>query len=230
MHNTIGMDHRSFGRSLNWRALIILAAVAGGVAALLAGAVNWRAAAAQQSGTWTHCANEGATCTFTGTKRVRYGANGVYNYANFTGGVQCSNDVFGDPVNGIVKSCDYQDQLPPPPTPAGTPDYSNVNDILSGRRLLLRTDDLAVFAMGTGNTSILQTTDSSITDATNSFSTGVDSIQSSATQTGRMFNLSADVIVNFVGNESEIAFSVYNPVTKHLLSMNLQLAFLASGT
>ena len=36
------------------------------------------AAAADPSPTWTFCANEGGSCAFTGTKQVRYGANGTY--------------------------------------------------------------------------------------------------------------------------------------------------------
>ena len=67
MRSTIGITEKNSGHVANWRALIILAAVAGGVAALLAGGFNWRAAraaAAQQSGTWTHCATA-PTCSRT---------------------------------------------------------------------------------------------------------------------------------------------------------------------
>lgn len=84
---------------------------------------------------WTLCANEspcsaasapsvtpeaaGLECRFTGTKTVRYGANGRYTYRTTTGPVACNNCVFGDPVFGVVKHCDYRD--PFTPTPTATP-------------------------------------------------------------------------------------------------------------
>lgn len=57
--------------------------------------------------TWSDCATEGANCTFTGTRAVRYGANGVYAKGVFNGATACTNGVFGDPVYGITKSCQY---------------------------------------------------------------------------------------------------------------------------
>ncbi|MDQ3649663.1 MAG: VCBS repeat-containing protein, partial [Acidobacteriota bacterium] len=216
MRSTIGMTETNAGRSVNRRALIILAVVAGGMAALLAcGFIQHAArAAAQQSGTWTHCADENATCTFTGTKRVRYGAGDTYHFANFTGGVRCSNDVFGDPVYGTVKSCAYQDQQPTAtPSPAGTPDYSKVDDILNGRRHLLRTDDLAFIVADTGNFKILQTTDSAISHESGFIFGSTPPQSSSATQIGRMFNLSADVVVTLFGVSPTIWVSIFNPVT-----------------
>ena len=59
--------------------------------------------------TWTRCASEGGTCNFSGSKSVRYGANGVYATKTLTGPVACTNAVFGDPVYGTVKACDYSD-------------------------------------------------------------------------------------------------------------------------
>ncbi|HXM27006.1 MAG TPA: hypothetical protein VN957_13380 [Chthoniobacterales bacterium] len=56
-------------------------------------------------------------CNFSGTKQVRFGANGIYNYGTFTGGVLCANSIFGDPINGMVKHCDYADIIGPTPTP-----------------------------------------------------------------------------------------------------------------
>jgi uncharacterized protein (DUF1800 family) len=73
---------------------------------------------------WTRCADENGFCAFTGTRRVRYGANGTYAYGTFTGGVQCSNEVFGDPIYGVFKGCDYETSTPTPepsPTPAPIP-------------------------------------------------------------------------------------------------------------
>ena len=65
------------------------------------------------SGTWTFCAGEGGFCAFTGTKEVRYGANGAYFYKTLTGGTACTNSVFGDPVAGAMKQCDIGDAAPP---------------------------------------------------------------------------------------------------------------------
>lgn len=60
---------------------------------------------------WTLCAGEGQQCAFTGTKEVRYGANGQYAFRTLTGGTACANSVFGDPLVGTVKQCWYR-----PPT------------------------------------------------------------------------------------------------------------------
>lgn len=55
------------------------------------------------------CAIEGGTCALPGPAIIRYGAEGQYFQQTFTGGsVPCSNSVFGDPINGTVKSCEYQ--------------------------------------------------------------------------------------------------------------------------
>lgn len=58
--------------------------------------------------TWTKCANEGGVCKFSGTKRVRYGLNGVYAVRTATTSIQCNNNVFGDPVYGSVKVCEVE--------------------------------------------------------------------------------------------------------------------------
>lgn len=40
---------------------------------------------------------------------IRYGANGQFVEQTFLGGnVNCTNGVFGDPVRGTVKSCEYR--------------------------------------------------------------------------------------------------------------------------
>ena len=68
-------------------------------------------AAAGAGGTvlWTLCAAENATCTFSGTRTVRYGAyNGTHSRwvtRVLNGGTSCSNGVFGDPFSGASKSC-----------------------------------------------------------------------------------------------------------------------------
>ncbi|MCR8634179.1 discoidin domain-containing protein [Paenibacillus radicis (ex Xue et al. 2023)] len=57
---------------------------------------------------YTFCGNENDTCSFTGTASVAYGANDHFNYRTFTTNTPCTNDVFGDPIGGVVKSCYYQ--------------------------------------------------------------------------------------------------------------------------
>jgi hypothetical protein len=56
---------------------------------------------------WTFCAWENTRCAFTGTMEVHYGANGTFTSARtFTGGVDCNNSIFGDPLVGLVKWCE----------------------------------------------------------------------------------------------------------------------------
>ncbi|MES2831487.1 MAG: S8 family serine peptidase [Pseudomonadota bacterium] len=55
--------------------------------------------------TWSVCATENGSCSFTGTREVRYGANGAYVGKIFTGTTACTNQVFGDPAYGTTKSC-----------------------------------------------------------------------------------------------------------------------------
>jgi hypothetical protein len=57
--------------------------------------------------TWTACASEGGTCSVSGTRQVRYGANGMFITKTVTNAVACTNAVFGDPIHGVAKSCSY---------------------------------------------------------------------------------------------------------------------------
>lgn len=68
---------------------------------------------------WTKCATEGGTCSFSGTRQVRYGFNGSYYYRTVTDSVACTNAVFGDPLPGSLKYCDYASTTSssPPPDP-----------------------------------------------------------------------------------------------------------------
>lgn len=59
------------------------------------------------SGSWTYCSNEWGTCSFSGTKQVRYGANGSYFYQTATNSISCNNATFGDPIVGTEKYCHY---------------------------------------------------------------------------------------------------------------------------
>jgi hypothetical protein len=73
------------------------------------------------SETWTACANQYAVCQFSGTRQVRYGANGVYVTKTFTGSVLCSNSVFGDPLPGFGgKTCSFSSTVIAAAAPATT--------------------------------------------------------------------------------------------------------------
>jgi hypothetical protein len=56
---------------------------------------------------WTQCAVEGATCAFSGTREVRYGAGTTFVSRTVTGSVACTNAVFGDPIPNVAKTCSY---------------------------------------------------------------------------------------------------------------------------
>jgi xylan 1,4-beta-xylosidase len=55
---------------------------------------------------YVFCARENATCSFSGTHAVRYGAAGHFVVKTLTNGTPCTNAVFGDPVPGVAKTCD----------------------------------------------------------------------------------------------------------------------------
>jgi Flp pilus assembly pilin Flp len=57
--------------------------------------------------TWIFCANENYFCNFSGTALVRYGAYDTWVTGTYTNGVLCANSVFGDPLYGTYKSCQY---------------------------------------------------------------------------------------------------------------------------
>jgi len=65
------------------------------------------AATTSTATSWTTCATEGGTCSFSGTREVRFGANGVYTSKTITASTPCTTAVFGDPLHGVVKSCSY---------------------------------------------------------------------------------------------------------------------------
>jgi serine protease len=52
----------------------------------------------------TDCATEG-TCSFSGTRQVRHGANDQYADMTFTSSTACSNAVFGDPIHSVQETC-----------------------------------------------------------------------------------------------------------------------------
>jgi len=60
---------------------------------------------AQAQTTWEDCAGETGNCSFTGAKQVRYGADTTWVQGIYIDSVDCNNDVFGDPLFGVYKSC-----------------------------------------------------------------------------------------------------------------------------
>lgn len=81
---------------------------------------------------WTLCASEEGICSFAGTAQVRYGFNGTYAYRTATGSIGCNNQVFGDPILGADKVCEYQTATPiPDPTPDPTPPPLSCEGIIS---------------------------------------------------------------------------------------------------
>jgi hypothetical protein len=80
--------------------------VAGTVSAVTAAVTTVATSAATGSEpSWAQCASENGSCSFSGTRQVRYGANGVYAYRSATDGIACDNATFGDPLYGVVKAC-----------------------------------------------------------------------------------------------------------------------------
>ncbi len=61
-------------------------------------------------GSWVSCASENQTCSFSGTREVRYGTETQNVIRTITSSTQCSNSIFGDPVPGTVKRCWYSSQ------------------------------------------------------------------------------------------------------------------------
>jgi alpha-L-rhamnosidase len=54
---------------------------------------------------YTSCAQENGTCSFTGTRSVAFGANGIYSYQTLTDGTPCTSAALVDPDYGVAKSC-----------------------------------------------------------------------------------------------------------------------------
>ena len=82
------------------------------------------AAAMPVTDTWTPCANEGGTCSFSGTRQVQYGTATQYTTASYTDGIACTNAVFGDPAVGQTKNCRYASSsttVSTPSAPGATP-------------------------------------------------------------------------------------------------------------
>ncbi len=57
---------------------------------------------------WVRCAGEHGYCVTPIPTAVRYGAHGVFTGRHTRGGgIPCDNAVFGDPLVGVVKHCQF---------------------------------------------------------------------------------------------------------------------------
>ncbi len=141
---------------------------------------------------WTFCALENSPCSFSGTKEVRYGTNGVYVSQIFTNGVFCDNNVFGDPIFGWGKQCEYRDVSSPSTvaTPAITPSGGNYNGSVS-----------VTMQTPTSGASIYYTTDGSSPTPSSALYTGAITLTSNATVKAKAFesgyNASAEASASF---------------------------------
>jgi len=118
----------------------------------------------------------------------------------------------------------------PPMKP--TPDYSNVDDILNGRRLLLRDDDFAIVSdtddpnkSKQASYKILQTTGGAITSESPVSGVSTPPHDAQLTQVGRMWNLASDVVVTaFTHSNIDLKMFqalAYSPAAKTSTSISL---------
>ena len=87
---------------------------------------------------------------------------------------------------------------PGPPPAAAPPDFSDVDDVLLGRRLMLPVQDLVLSAPGDSQNTILQTEQGNISNQ-NSYGVGGTVL---STASGRVFDLPNDVVVTMVTGSS----------------------------
>ncbi|CAN7453128.1 hypothetical protein LJR267_003075 [Paraburkholderia hospita] len=104
--------------------------------------------------TWTKCADEHGTCSFSGTQSVLYGAwppnspsamyavNGPYSSS-----VPCSNSAMADPATGYIKACYVKSTTTTSSATQYTPPalVNPVNPITYGAKCNGSTDDTAAF-------------------------------------------------------------------------------------
>ncbi len=65
---------------------------------------------------YTKCADEGGTCSFSGSANVAYGCNSSFYYKDATASIGCNSAAFGgDPLEGVLKACFYKSIVQPTP-------------------------------------------------------------------------------------------------------------------
>ncbi|MEU9881840.1 MGH1-like glycoside hydrolase domain-containing protein [Streptomyces phaeochromogenes] len=102
---------------------------------------------------YTVCAAEGSNCSVPGYNRdVAYGANGNFAHQVTNGSVACTNAHFGDPIDGVAKSC----YLPPAGGPPGgwtkCADQNGTCSAAAGQPVMYGAFGAFATATATGNT------------------------------------------------------------------------------
>ena len=125
------------------------------------------------SASFTSCANEGATCSFTGTRVVQFGTAEQFVSKSFSNSVLCTSTNFDgiDPAFGQAKSCKYSSlatgtggvdtgagQAPTPAQIAGKPLVGRIvavsNQVIENVHITTKTDSCIVIPQGVTNVTI----------------------------------------------------------------------------
>lgn len=80
---------------------------------------------ARNANRWAFCAEEGSSCTPSMPTLIRYGVPGNHHYRHVTGTIRCDARLFGDPIQGVKKTCDIN-TVPMDRTVARQPDVDEV--------------------------------------------------------------------------------------------------------
>ena len=113
----------------------VLAACGGCAASEVGSDAASSLAANSANAVWTECAQENGTCSFSGTRSVKYGVDAATVVATFTDSATCDNATFGDPAVGQGKACWYDAAstvAAAAPAPAPTPSGPTTTVSLSG--------------------------------------------------------------------------------------------------
>ena len=91
-------------------AALLLSACGGGTDSAAAGSATAPTAptatpTGAAAANWAECASEGGSCSFSGTRAVKYGTAEQSVTLTLTDGATCNNLVFGDPAVGALKTC-----------------------------------------------------------------------------------------------------------------------------
>lgn len=111
----------------------IASATAGSYESQTADSATSSSTSATVAASWTQCATENGTCSFSGTRKVRYGMGDAWATQTATASISCSNGVFGDPAPGVNKVCEYDAANDASATPSPSQPSSPSSANTSGR-------------------------------------------------------------------------------------------------